>query len=272
MHHDLQHKTAVVPGGYGVLGAAIAAALARAGAHVCIAGRSIEKAELVAETIAGEDKARASAHRMDVTAPEEVRACADSIAEQYGGIDILVNCVGGNTVEATTDPGRSFFDLPLDAFEDVLHVNFTRGVLLPCQEFGRYMLGRPDGASIVNIASMASIRPLTRVAGYNAAKAAVTNFTQWLAVHMAREHSPNLRVNAVAPGFFRTEQNRFLLEGASGDLSERGRRILEHTPAGRFGEPNDLAGAVIWLAGAGARFVTGVVIPVDGGFSAYAGV
>lgn len=209
---------------------------------------------------------------MDVFHEASVAETARSILEQFGQIDILVNCVGGNRPNATTSPDRTFFDLTENALEEVIRLNFLGGTVLPCRHFGRSMVNNPNGGSIINISSMAAWLPLTRVAGYSAAKAAVENFTKWLAVHLAQEHGRKVRVNAIAPGFFRTDQNRFLLEDEQGKLTERGRVILERTPLGRFGEPEDLAGAAVWLASDASRFVTGAVIPVDGGFSAYSGV
>ncbi|MFN3763434.1 MAG: SDR family oxidoreductase, partial [Anaerolineae bacterium] len=185
--------------------------------------------------------------------------------------DILVNLTGGNVPEATVGPDRPFFDLPPEALERVVALNLFGGAVLPCQVFAQQMVEKGEGV-IINIASMAALRPLTRVVGYAAAKAAVVNFTQWLAVHLAQEYSPRIRVNAIAPGFFLTRQNRYLLLDEGGNLTPRGQAILAHTPMGRFGAPEDLIGTVVWLASPASRFVTGAVIPVDGGFNAYAGV
>jgi NAD(P)-dependent dehydrogenase (short-subunit alcohol dehydrogenase family) len=186
-------------------------------------------------------------------------------------VDILINGAGGNKKEATTSPDLSFFDLPADAVQWVFNLNFI-GTLLPCQVFGKVMAEREEGI-ILNVSSMNAFRPLTRIPAYSAAKAAVSNFTQWLAVHISQEYSPNIRVNAIAPGFFLTEQNRFLLtDEETGELTPRGRTIIDHTPMGRFGHPDDLIGTVLWLLSPGAAFVHGVVVPVDGGFSAFGGV
>jgi NAD(P)-dependent dehydrogenase (short-subunit alcohol dehydrogenase family) len=186
-------------------------------------------------------------------------------------VDILVNGAGGNKKQATTSPDLSFFDLPPDAIRWVFDLNFL-GTLLPSQVFGQPMAEQGAGC-ILNVSSMNAFRPLTRIPAYSAAKAAVSNFTQWLAVHMAQEYSSRIRVNAIAPGFFLTEQNRFLLtEETTGNLTPRGRTIIEHTPMGRFGAPEDLVGTVVWLLSPAAAFVTGVVVPVDGGFSANSGV
>jgi NAD(P)-dependent dehydrogenase (short-subunit alcohol dehydrogenase family) len=196
---------------------------------------------------------------------------AKEVLARWGRIDILVNAAGGNHPEATTAAGKSFFDLPEEALRFVTDLNLL-GTVLPCQVFGKVMAEANAGA-VLNISSMNALRPLTRIAAYSAAKAAVSNFTQWLAVHMAREYSAAIRVNALAPGFFLTDQNRFLLiDKSTGGLTERGRSIVAHTPMGRFGSPEDLVGAALWLLSPLARFVTGVVLPVDGGFAAYSGV
>jgi len=184
---------------------------------------------------------------------------------------ILVNGAGGNKKEATTGKDLSFFDLPPEAVQWVFNLNFL-GTLLPSQVFGKKMVERGEGV-ILNISSMNAFRPLTRIPAYSGAKAAVSNFTQWLAVHIAQEYSPNIRVNALAPGFFLTDQNRFLLtDEKSGELTPRGRQIIDHTPQARFGDPEDLLGAMFWLLSPASQFVTGVVVPIDGGFSAYSGV
>jgi NAD(P)-dependent dehydrogenase (short-subunit alcohol dehydrogenase family) len=207
----------------------------------------------------------------DVLQKDSVEHAASKLLEAYGRVDILINGAGGNKKAATTAQELPFFDLPADALRWVVDLNFT-GTLLPCQVFGRLMAEQGEGI-ILNISSMNAFRPLTRIPAYSAAKAAVSNLTQWLAVHMAQEYSPGIRVNAVAPGFFLTEQNRFLLtDEQTGELTGRGRTIIDHTPMGRFGSPDDLLGAVFWLLSPASAFVTGVVVPVDGGFSAYSGV
>ena len=193
------------------------------------------------------------------------------VFEKFGHIDILINGAGGNKPAATTNPEQSFFDLPADALRWVFDLNLM-GTILPCQVFGKIMAEQKSGV-ILNISSMNAFRPLTRIAAYSAAKAGVSNFTQWLAVHMAQEYSPEIRVNAIAPGFFLTDQNRFLLIGKdTGELTPRGKSIITHTPMGRFGNPDDLLGTVLWLLSPASAFVTGIVVPVDGGFSAFSGV
>jgi NAD(P)-dependent dehydrogenase (short-subunit alcohol dehydrogenase family) len=207
----------------------------------------------------------------DVLDRDALIRAEEAVRSRLGAADTLINAAGGNHPQATTGDQQSFFDLPGDALRFVGELNLL-GTILPCQAFGRGMVEREEGA-ILNISSMNALRPLTRIPAYSAAKAAVSNFTQWLAVHMAQEYSPQIRVNALAPGFFLTEQNRFLLtDQASGELTARGRTIIEHTPLGRFGEPSDLIGAMLWLLAPASSFVTGVVLPVDGGFSAFSGV
>ncbi len=267
---ELNGKVAVVTGGTGVLGAEMCRALAQAGAVVVAIGTTPEKAaKLEQEIIKSGGQARGLT--ADVLDRAALEAAAEEIIKSFGKVDILINAAGGNKPGGTTSPERAFFDLPEDALQWVLNLNYM-GTVLACQVFGRYMATAGEGV-IVNISSMAALQPLTRVLAYGGAKAAVNNFTQWLAVHVAQEYSPNIRVNALAPGFFFTQQNRFLLtDEATGDLTERGQKIIDHTPMGRFGNPEDLTGTLLWLASDASRFVTGIVIPVDGGFSAYSGV
>lgn len=268
----LTGKTAVVTGGGGVLGAALSAGLAGAGARVAVADVRLEEAEKAAAGIR-ETGGNASAFQVDVFDRAAIEACRDAVLKEYGQVDILVNGVGGNLPGATTSADQSFFDLPASGLAKVFDLNLLGGVVLPSQVFVQGMLANPDGGVIINISSMNAFRPLTRIPGYSAAKAAVSNFTQWLAVHLAQEYSPNLRVNALAPGFFLTEQNRYLLtDRETGAATPRGEQIIAHTPMGRYGAPEDLIGSLLWLASDASRFVTGIVVPVDGGFSAYSGV
>jgi NAD(P)-dependent dehydrogenase (short-subunit alcohol dehydrogenase family) len=192
------------------------------------------------------------------------------VRNTFGPVDILINAAGGNSPAATTSAEQTFFDLDTEAANQVFCLNFT-GTFQSCQVFGRDMADRGEGC-VVNITSMSALRPLTRIPAYGAAKAAVVNFTQWLAVHMAQEYHPHIRVNAIAPGFFLTEQNRYLLLDAEGKLTPRGQAIISHTPAGRLGEPADLLGPLLWLVSPASAFVTGTVIPVDGGFATFSGV
>jgi NAD(P)-dependent dehydrogenase (short-subunit alcohol dehydrogenase family) len=266
---ELQGKVAVITGGGGVLPSAIAEGLAKDGVRCVLLDLAEEKAKAALARVRqmGSD---GLALKTNVLVRADLEHAAQETLRAFGRVDFLINGAGGNHPKATTSKEVSFFDLPEDAVRFVFDLNFM-GTFLACQVFGRIMAERKEGV-ILNIASMNAIRPLTRIPAYSAAKAAVANFTQWLAVHMAQEYSPKIRVVAIAPGFFLTEQNRYLLLDEKGELTERGKQILAHTPMGRFGEPQDLLGIVRWLLSPGAAFVTGVIIPVDGGFSAYAGV
>ncbi|HXM55401.1 MAG TPA: SDR family oxidoreductase [Candidatus Dormibacteraeota bacterium] len=267
--YRLDGRVAVVTGATGVLGGAIARGLAAAGARVAVLGRRQQRAEEVAGSIraAGGDAIATPADVLDTASLERVR---HDLLAGHGAIDILVNAAGGNVPAAIVPPEGTFFDVSADAVRQAVELNLM-GTLLPCQVFGAAMAERASGA-ILNISSMTAIRPLTRTLGYSAAKGAVDNFTRWLAVELVRKHGPGVRVNALAPGFFLGEQNRAMLTRADGTPTPRGQTILDHTPAGRFGDADELVGAAIWLCGPGSAFVTGVVVPVDGGFSAFAGV
>jgi NAD(P)-dependent dehydrogenase (short-subunit alcohol dehydrogenase family) len=270
---DLSGRVAVVTGATGVLGGAMARGLAEAGARVGVAGRREERAKEVAQEISNSG-AEATAVPADVLDREQLEAVRDTVLGYWGRLDILVNVAGGNVPAATTGDDAKFFDLPREALQEVLNLNFL-GTVLPCQVFGEAMArgNRSDAQGvIVNVSSMAASRPLSKVVGYSAAKSAVENFTRWLAVDLAHTHGAGLRVNAIAPGFFLGEQNRAMLVQEDGTLTERGRTIIEHTPAGRFGEPEELVGTLIWLCSTAAKFVTGIVVPVDGGFGAFGGV
>jgi len=267
---DLKGKVVAATGGGGVLVGEMSRGLAKLGAKIAILDIVEEAAQRVANEITSAG-GEAIGVKTDVLDPESVKAARQIILDKFGTVDILINGAGGNRKEATTSPELPFFDLPQDAFQWVFNLNFI-GTLIPSQVFGKVMADKGEGV-ILNISSMNAFRPLTRIPAYSAAKAAVSNFTQWLAVHMAQEYSPKIRVNAIAPGFFLTTQNRFLLiDEATGELTPRGQTIIDHTPMGRFGDPADLLGTVIWLLSPASSFVTGVVVPVDGGFSAFSGV
>lgn len=268
--YDFTGRTAVITGGTGVLGGEMACALVGCGANVAVLDRNPNLPDELKEPMdAGPGKYMVAF--ADVLRPETLNEAAASIEAAFGPVGLLINAAGGNRPEATTGPDSAFFDLPREALEFVFDLNLL-GTILPCQAFGRGMAPRGEGV-ILNMSSMNALTPLTRIPAYSAAKAGVSNFTQWLAVHMAQEYSANIRVNAVAPGFFQTRQNRFLLtDEHSGELTPRGQRIIDHTPMRRFGTPEDLLGTVLWLLSPASQFVTGVVIPVDGGFSAYRGV
>ena len=268
--YDFTNRTVVITGGAGVLGGEMACALVGVNANVVILDRDPALADLVVKRFE-QTRGKYLVVKGDVLDKASLQEAAADVAKHFGRIDCLINGAGGNNPKATTNPELSFFDLPDSALRFVSELNLL-GTILPSQVFGRYMVGQKEGI-ILNISSMNAFRPLTRIPAYSAAKAAVSNFTQWLAVHMAQEYSPDIRVNAIAPGFFLTEQNRFLLtQKETGEQTARGRKILDHTPMGRYGTPEDLLGAVLWLLSPMSKFVTGVVIPIDGGFSAYSGV
>ncbi|MEJ5350190.1 MAG: SDR family oxidoreductase [Melioribacteraceae bacterium] len=275
---DIKNKVCVVTGGSGIIGKALSFGLAEAGAKVAIIGTKKDKSESVAKEINEKFPSSTIGLAANVLDKDALVAAKNEINEKLGPVDVLVNCAGGNNPAATTqtefmteqninDLSKSFFGLELDGFRSVFDLNFM-GTVLPTMIFAKDMIGR--GGSIVNISSMSSYRPISRVVAYSAAKASVNNLTEWLAVHLAKV---NVRVNAIAPGFFLTEQNRFLLiDKETNQLTERGKKIIAHTPMGRFGEPEEIVGTLLYLISDISKFVTGVVIPVDGGFNAFCGV
>jgi NAD(P)-dependent dehydrogenase (short-subunit alcohol dehydrogenase family) len=268
--YNFSGKTIAITGGGGVLCGEMAKALAGCQANVVILDRDMGLAEKTLALLGG-TKGKHKAAFIDVLDKAAIQKAADGIVADYGKLDGLINGAGGNNPKATTNPELSFFDIPAEALQFVSNLNL-QGTILPSQVFGRCMVNQKEGV-ILNISSMNAFRPLTRIPAYSAAKAAVSNFTQWLAVHLAQEYSTNIRVNAIAPGFFLTDQNRFLLtDKTTGALTARGNKIIDHTPMGRFGGPEDLVGAVLWLLSPASKFVTGIVVPIDGGFSAYSGV
>ena len=266
---DLSGKVAVITGGAGVLCTAMGAALAEAGVKIAVLDMNAEAAESLAVKLRSAG-GEAIGIACNVLEKESLEAATQEVMAKYGRIDILINGAGGNKPQATTNPTQNFFDLPAEALRWVFDLNLI-GTILPSQVFGKIMAKQKEGV-ILNISSMNAFRPLTRIPAYSAAKAGVSNFTQWLAVHMAMEYSPQIRVNAIAPGFFVGEQNRRLLFNQDNSLTARGQSIINHTPMGRFGTPDDLLGTVFWLLSPASAFVTGIVVPVDGGFSAYGGV
>jgi NAD(P)-dependent dehydrogenase (short-subunit alcohol dehydrogenase family) len=265
----VSNQVAVVTGGAGVLCAALCRALAEVGAKVAVLDLNPIAAEQLAADIrsSGGDAIGVVCNVLDRASLE---SAAQQVLDKFRRVDILINGAGGNKQQATTNPEQSFFDLPANALRWVFDLNLM-GTILPSQVFGKIMAQQKNGV-ILNISSMNAFRPLTRIPVYSAAKAGVSNFTQWLAVHMAQEYSPGIRVNAIAPGFFIGEQNRGLLLNEDGSLTPRGHSILTHTPMARFGKPEDLLGAVLWLVSPASEFITGIVVPVDGGFSAFSGV
>jgi NAD(P)-dependent dehydrogenase (short-subunit alcohol dehydrogenase family) len=268
--YDFSGRTFLVTGGTGVLGGVVAGALLDVGANVIVLDRSLDPAQGLAD-YTHKSGWRAKAIRGDVLNRATLVEAAAAIKAEYGPIFGLVNAAGGNSPKATVSPTLSFFDVPEEAMRFVLDLNLL-GTMIPCQIFAQQMAETGEGV-ILNYSSMNAYRPLTNIAAYSASKAAVTNFTQWLAVHMAQNYSGKIRVNAIAPGFFLGEQNRYLLtDKDTGAWTPRGQKILDHTPMGRLGVPEDLVGTSLWLMSPAAAFVTGIVVPVDGGFSACAGV
>ena len=268
--YDFTGKVIVITGGAGVLCGEMATALAGCNADVAILDKDPDLAKRLLRRMAL-GKGRQLVIGADVLKRDSLEQAAVRVVTEWGRVDGLVNGAGGNAQAATTGGSKSFFDLPEEALRFVADLNLM-GTILPSQVFGKIMAEKKEGV-ILNVSSMNALRPLTRIPAYSAAKAAVSNFTQWLAVHMAQEYAPEIRVNAVAPGFFITQQNRFLLtDRDTGELTERGKSIITHTPIGRFGTPEDLLGAVLWLLSPMSAFVTGIVLPVDGGFSAFSGV
>jgi NAD(P)-dependent dehydrogenase (short-subunit alcohol dehydrogenase family) len=267
---DVTGRNIVITGGTGVLGKTIVHGLAEHGANIALLSRDLSRGQHVADGVKGKG-GKCIAVQADVLDKPSLQKACEDITRQWGKVDVLINGAGGNHPAATTNPSQSFFDLTEEGLRFVSELNLL-GAILPSQVFGKKLAEQKEGI-ILNISSMAAFRPLTRVGAYAAAKAATSNFTQWLAVHMAQEYSTNIRVNAIAPGFFLTEQNRFLLtDKATGELTPRGKSIIAHTPMGRFGEPDDLVGAVLWLLSPASKFVTGIIVPIDGGFSAFGGV
>lgn len=276
---NLKDKVAVVTGGSGVLCGEFCRVLARCGCKVAIVGISVELGDALEQEIRNEGY-EATSFIMNVMDKESIKKCHEEILAKYGKCDILINGAGGNNPKATTDEEfftpesltneniKGFFDLDLNGFNFVFNLNMI-GTLLPTQEFALDMIGRKE-CTIINISSMNAFTPLTKIPAYSSAKAAVSNFTEWLAVHFAKE---GIRVNAIAPGFFSTAQNKALLWNPDGTPTARTGKILNNTPMGRFGEARELIGTLLWLVDHEASsFVTGIVVPVDGGFSAYSGV
>jgi NAD(P)-dependent dehydrogenase (short-subunit alcohol dehydrogenase family) len=267
--YDFSGKIILITGGSGVLGGAMATALVEFGAHVVILSRKNALPDALQAAL-DNGPGTYSLVQADVLDREALESAVQQMVSQHGRIDILINAAGGNNPKATTTAQASFFELPHDALEFVFGLNVV-GTIFPCQVVGKVMAEQGEGI-ILNMSSMTAFRPLTRIPAYSAAKAGVSNFTQWLAVHMAQNYSPRIRVNAIAPGFFIGNQNRALLLNDDGSLTPRGQQIIDHTPMGRFGNTDELLGTMLWLLSPASQFVTGIIVPVDGGFSAYSGV
>ena len=266
---SLKGKVALVTGGTGVLGGAMAIALAKAGAHVAVLGRNQEKLDEMVATLK-ENGAEALALSADVTKTNELQQANEKLLQKFGKLDILINGAGGNMPGAVVKPEQTIFDLSEEAIRKIVELNYL-GTVLPTQIFSKSMSERKEGV-IINISSVAATKPLSRVMGYASSKAAIENYTQWLSGEMATKFGEGIRVNAIAPGFFLTEQNRDLLTNKDGSLTERGQQIISQTPFNRFGDPEDLSGTLIWLCSDASKFVTGAVIPVDGGYCAFGGI
>ena len=266
---SLHEKVAVVTGGTGVLGSTMIQGLASAGAKIVLVGRRKEVGDRLAKEL-NSNGYEALAVQADVLNESELLNANDTILRAFGHIDILINAAGGNVPGATIPQDKNFFDLNIEDFKKAVDLNLI-GTVLPSKIFGKQMAMQKQGV-IVNISSMAADRPITRVVGYAASKAAVDNFTKWLSVEMVKKYGEGMRVNAIAPGFFLTEQNRTLLTNADGSLTDRAKSIIQNTPFARFGKPEELIGTLVWLCSDASAFVSGIVVPVDGGFSAFSGV
>ena len=269
---SLAGKNAIVTGASGTLGGSMAEALALAGANVAMCYHSnqkpiderIERLKPLGRVLKG--------YQLDCMQRDDIARHADLVMQDFGRIDIVVNTAGGLLPHSVSDNGLTLFDLDLDIMEDMVKFNLFAGCIWPCFFYGKHMVANENGGSIINIASMNSYRPLEGRASYAAAKAGVSNFTQWLAVHFAKDLNPKIRVNAIAPGFFPSQQNWESMASASGEVGWRGKKIIAHTPMGRLGVPDDLLGTLIWYASDASRYITGTMTPVDGGFTAYAGL
>lgn len=266
---DVKDKTIVITGGAGIICSEMARTLGSLGANIVVLDLSESAMEKLSKELS-EKNIKHIVLKTNVLEKEQLLKAKEETILNFGKIDVLINGAGGNHPSATTSQDKSFFELPQDAVQWVFNLNFL-GTFLASQVFGEYFAEKGEG-QIINISSMNAFRPLTNIPAYSAAKAAVSNFTQWLAVHMNHNYSKKIRVNAIAPGFLLTNQNKFLLTNDDGSLTTRGNKILEHTPMERFGTPQDLISTILWLIGEKSSFVNGIVVPIDGGFSAYSGV
>ena len=269
VNFDISGKTAVITGAAGVICSVMARELAKKGVNVALLDLFDQKAQQIADEINAEG-GNSIAYKVNVLEKESLINARRYVQEHFKTVDILINGAGGNNKDATTSPEIRFFDISIDALRWVFDLN-VMGAILTTQVFGELITESGKG-NVINIASMASILPLTNTVAYSSAKAAVVNFTQWMAVHFNQNYSKDIRVNAIAPGFLLTEQNRFLMQKEDGTPTIRGQKVLDKTPMARYGEPAELAGSVVWLCSDAASFVNGAVIPIDGGFSAFWGI
>jgi NAD(P)-dependent dehydrogenase (short-subunit alcohol dehydrogenase family) len=269
INFDISGQVAVITGAGGIICGVMAREMAKKGAKVALLDLFVENAQKIADEInaAGGDAIAVKANVLDRASLEEAR---DAVVAKYGRIDVLINGAGGNKKQATVSPELDFFHLDVDAFKWVFDLNVT-GAVLTTMVFGE-LLAKQGTGNVINIASMATYHPLTNTVAYCGAKAAVANFTEWMATHFNQNYSKNIRVNAIAPGFLLTTQNKFLMQKEDGTPTDRGQRVLNKTPMGRYGDPEEMAGPVIWLCSEAASFVNGAVIPVDGGFSSFWGI
>ncbi len=269
VNFDISGQVAVITGAGGIICGVMAREMAKKGAKVALLDLFVENAQKIADEInaAGGDAIAVKANVLDRASLEEAR---DAVVAKYGHIDVLINGAGGNKKQATVSPELDFFHLDVDAFKWVFDLNVT-GAVLTTMVFGE-LLAKQGTGNVINIASMATYHPLTNTVAYCGAKAAVANFTEWMATHFNQNYSKNIRVNAIAPGFLLTTQNKFLMQKEDGTPTDRGQRVLNKTPMGRYGDPEEMAGPVIWLCSEAASFVNGAVIPVDGGFSSFWGI
>lgn len=266
---NVKDKVAVITGGSGVLGSKMAEGLLNAGAKVVLLGRNVEKLDKLVKSLSGTGR-DITGLKCNVLEEENIKSVNEEVIKKYNRIDVLINAAGGHVSGAVIGVDQNIFDLKIKEFEKVTELNLE-GTVLPTLIFGKSMADQGIG-SIINISSMATQRAISRAVGYSAAKAAVENFTRWMAVELAQKFGSGLRVNAIAPGFFLTEQNKDILTTTDGSLTERGKTIINITPFKRFGDPEELIGTILWLASDASKFVTGTVVPVDGGFNAYSGV
>ena len=267
---DLRNKIIVITGASGSIGSELSCSLAEMGCKVVLLYNSTKPKKVVIERLE-KSLSDYEIYKCNVTAIEEIENCKDFIIDKFGSVDALINCAGGNNPNASTSKENSFFKISKESYQWVNDLNLL-GTIIPCQVFGQIFAEQKKG-NIVNISSMAAFRPLTKIPAYSSSKAAINSFTRWLSVHMAKEYSSNIRVNAIAPGFILSKQNRFLLvDKSTGNYTKRGKSIIENTPMGKFGEPKELLSTVAWLLSDYSNFVTGTIVPVDGGFDAYSGV